>query len=501
MSYLNDGTDGMLLYQTEQIRQLEQWGVQHGQLTESEMMRRAGQGALRILLSHYPQTKTLAICCGKGNNAGDGVVMAAAAQQAGLNVRCYLISDISDIKLGPASEAANLCTSQSIPMLPLTIHTDFESSDLIVDAILGIGLQGEVNEGLAAIIEHINHTNIPVMSLDCPSGLEVDTGKQLGCSVKADTTITFIAPKLGLYTYQGVASSGDVIVDDLQFPANSFEQVSPVAKIVSNQEINPLLPKRCRSSHKGNYGHVLVIGGDYGMGGAVRMAAEAALRTGAGLVSVATRPEHVTVVNATRPEIMCHEVVNSEDIDLLLERANVIVCGPGLGQAEWSMGLFERVMQTDKPKVMDADCLNILSTKPCHHDHWILTPHPGEASRLLGIECSQVQSDRLGSVHELQRRYGGVALLKGAGTLVQSQNTLTALCSAGNPGMATAGMGDILSGILGGLLAQGLSLTDAAMAGVWVHANAADCAAIAGGERGMLATDVLKYLREMVNPL
>lgn len=501
MSYLNDGADRTLLYQTDQIRQLEQWGVQHGQLTESEMMRRAGEAALRVLQSRYPQASTLAICCGKGNNAGDGFVLAAAAQLAGLTVRCYLMCDIDQIKAGPAREAADRCASLSVPFLPLTPESDLQSADVIVDALLGIGLQGDVNENYAAVIEHMNQADTLIMALDCPSGLDVDTGKQLGCCIKADTTVTFIAPKLGLYTYQGVASSGDVVVDDLGFAADCYNTVSPVARIVTNREIKPLLPKRCRSSHKGNFGHVLVIGGDYGMGGAVRMAAEAALRSGAGLVSVATRPEHVTVVNATRPEIMCHEVVDSEDIDPLLERANVIVCGPGLGQAEWSIGLFERVMQNDKPKVMDADCLNILSTKPMHHDHWILTPHPGEASRLLGIECSQVQADRLHSVHELQRRYGGVALLKGAGTLVQCEKSLTALCTAGNPGMATAGMGDILSGILGGLLAQGLSLADAAMAGVWVHANAADCAAIAGGERGMLATDVLNYLREMVNPL
>lgn len=501
MSMINDETDEVLLYQVDGIRQLEHWGVVSAGLSEAEMMQRAGRSALVVLQQRYSSCQHLAVCCGKGNNGGDGFVLAALAADLGMNVICYTLSTLDAVRPGPAQQAAKLCEQQGVPCVPLTAESDFSDCDVIVDALLGIGLQGDVRQDTAALIEHINQSNKPVLALDCPSGIDVNTGRPMGTSIKADATVTFIAAKLGLYTYKGVPTAGDIIIADLGFGQTKVPAIKPVAKVLDSTRMQALLPKRCRSSHKGNFGHVLVIGGDYGMGGAVRMAAEAALRSGAGLVTVATRPEHVTVVSATRPEIMCHEIVESDDILPLLERAKVIVCGPGLGQTEWSQGLFERVMQTDKPKVLDADCLNILSAKPMHHDNWILTPHPGEASRLLGVECSQIQADRLLRVQQLQNKYGGVAVLKGAGTLVQCPNQLTSVCHAGNPGMATAGMGDILSGILGGLLAQGLSLSDAAEVGVWAHASAGDQAALTDGERGMLATDVLKYLREVVNPV
>jgi hydroxyethylthiazole kinase-like uncharacterized protein yjeF len=266
------------------------------------------------------------------------------------------------------------------------------------------------------------------------------------------------------------------------------------------EKLKELLPKRHFDAHKGHYGHVLVIGGDYGMGGAVRMAAEAAMRVGAGLVSVATRPEHVSVVNCMRPEIMCHKVISCGDLEPLLSRATVIVIGPGLGQSDWSQSLFNRVLSTDHNKVLDADALNLLSEAPRQDDHWILTPHAGEASRLLHNSAQEVQADRLLSIKTIQKNYGGVAVLKGPGTLVQGDELPCKMSSYGNPGMASGGMGDVLSGVIGGFLAQGLSLQEAAELGVIVHSMAADQAATEGGERGLLATDLMKHLRSLVNP-
>lgn len=266
------------------------------------------------------------------------------------------------------------------------------------------------------------------------------------------------------------------------------------------EKVNPLLPKRDRNAQKGDYGHVLVIGGDYGMGGAVRMAAEAAARVGAGLVTVATRPEHVSIVSGVRPELMCHQVTSAADLEPLLARTNVVVIGPGLGKTEWAQTLLNKVLSTSLPKVLDADALNLLSLAPQKMNDWVLTPHPGEASRLLKVCCSEVQQDRLQAVKNLQQRYGGVIVLKGAGTLVKGESDRIAMCPAGNPGMATGGMGDILSGVIGGLLAQKLSLLDAAEAGIFIHSMAADLAAREGGERGLLATDLLPHLRNLVNP-
>jgi ADP-dependent NAD(P)H-hydrate dehydratase / NAD(P)H-hydrate epimerase len=273
-----------------------------------------------------------------------------------------------------------------------------------------------------------------------------------------------------------------------------------MAEYLDWEQIKLLLPKRRHDSSKGDYGHVLVVGGDYGMGGAVRMAAEAAMRVGAGLVSVATRPEHVPVVTTCRPEIMCHQISTPADLDVLIARATVLVIGPGLGKREWSRGLFNKLLTAPQPKIVDADGLNLLAETPAHHDEWILTPHPGEASRLLKCDIVQIQEDREAAAKNLQIQYGGVIVLKGSGTLVQSAHAEPVQCAAGNPGMASGGMGDVLSGVIGGLVAQKLSLNDAARAGVLIHSLAADKAATHGGERGLLACDLLPFLRTLVNP-
>jgi NAD(P)H-hydrate epimerase len=260
-----------------------------------------------------------------------------------------------------------------------------------------------------------------------------------------------------------------------------------------------LLEPRPIDSHKKLFGHVLVVGGDFGFSGAVRMAAEAALRVGAGLVSVATRPQHAFMITSMRPEIMCHGVNSAKDLKPLIAKATVIIVGPGLGQGRWSKSLVTAVFKSKKPLIVDADALNLLSAHHEKHLNWILTPHPGEAARLLDITTDEVQRNRLSAVKMLQKTYGGVAVLKGAGTLIAAPNAIPAICTKGNPGMATAGMGDVLSGVLGGLVAQHISLAKAAKLGVLLHALAGDRAA-EEGERGMIATDLLPYLRYMVNP-
>lgn len=257
--------------------------------------------------------------------------------------------------------------------------------------------------------------------------------------------------------------------------------------------------RRNRAAHKGDFGHVLVIGGDYGMGGAVRLAAEAALRVGAGLVSVATRAEHVALVNSNRPEIMCHAVKNAADLSDLIQKATAIVIGPGLGKSEWSLELLKVALNAKQPKIIDADALNLLSEQEYKYCNWILTPHVGEAARLLHCTIEQVQADRIKTVKKLSDQYGGIIVLKGAGTLIQCEDERPYICNAGNPGMASGGMGDVLSGVLGGLLAQNFSLLSAAKTGVLLHAMAGDLAA-ANGERGLLASDLMPYLRQLVNP-
>jgi hydroxyethylthiazole kinase-like uncharacterized protein yjeF len=272
-------------------------------------------------------------------------------------------------------------------------------------------------------------------------------------------------------------------------------------EVIEKLQLGAFLDKfspRPRHAHKGMYGHVVVVGGDYGYSGAIRMAAAAALRVGAGLVSVATRPDIALMLNVTRPEIMCHGVNNKKSLLSLLEKATVVIVGPGMGLSKWAKQLLSAVLQSEKPLVVDADALNLLAMKPVAYADWILTPHPGEAARILKCSQTQIQQDRLQAIKALQHKMGGVSVLKGAGSLVLAPQESPVLCEAGNPGMATAGMGDILSGVIGGLLAQGFTLADAAKCGVLLHAMAGDLAA-KEGERGMLASDLLPYLRYLVN--
>jgi hydroxyethylthiazole kinase-like uncharacterized protein yjeF len=272
----------------------------------------------------------------------------------------------------------------------------------------------------------------------------------------------------------------------------------PTPKTLSLKTLQKLLPPRPKDAHKGLYGHVLIIGGDYGMAGAVRLAGEAALRVGAGLVSVATRPEHVSVVSSAWPELMCHGVTSTVNLKPLLKRATVLVVGPGLGQSDWSQKLLAAALAAPQAKIIDADALNLLAKKPYKNDNWILTPHVGEAARLLSCTTASIQKDRINAVKTLQNKFGGVCILKGAGSLIAAKNSIS-ICKAGNPGMASGGMGDVLSGVIGGLLAQSLSLQQAAELGVCLHAHAGDLAAKKFGERGLLASNLIMFLQKLVN--
>jgi len=357
----------------------------------------------------------------------------------------------------------------------------------------------------SAVIDWINASALPVLALDLPSGLDADTGRVWGAAVRADLTIAFIAAKRGMLTGAGPDHCGLLGFADLELPGALHQKLEsePVLRLTSTL-LPQWLPRRPRSAHKGMFGHLLIIGGNHGYGGAVSIAAEAALRAGAGLVTIATRGAHLSALLARRPEAMVRAVESGQDLEPLLALPTVILLGPGLGQDAWAEQMVQRVLGSDLPLVVDADGLNLLARRatPVHRENWILTPHPGEAARLLGCDSREVEADRFAAVQQLAERHGGVALLKGAGTLVASAAVGggIALCAAGNPGMASGGMGDLLSGLIAALLAQQLSLVDAARAGVLLHAMAGDEAA-GGNERGLLATDLLAPLRRWVNPL
>jgi NAD(P)H-hydrate epimerase len=336
-----------------------------------------------------------------------------------------------------------------------------------------------------------------VLAVDIPSGLHADTGAALGGAVQADLTVTFIGRKLGLHTGEGPAYCGRIVFDGLDVTASVYDKMTPLATLLDAHCLRAWLPPRRRTAHKGNNGHVLIVGGDAGTAGASLLAARAALHAGAGLVSVATRAAHAGLLTAAQPELMCRGAESAGELQTLIGRADVVAVGPGLGQSDWGRMACGEVLASGKPLVVDADALNLLAQNPQQQDHWVLTPHPGEAGRLLGISTAAVQADRVAAARLLHQRFGGVALLKGAGTLVQGVEL--SLCPYGNPGMGVGGMGDALTGITAAFLSQGLDAETAANAAALAHALAGDRAA-ADGERGLLPSDLIEALRAIVNP-
>ena len=457
-------------------------------------MERAGTVAFDVLTRHWPEAKILCVVCGTGNNGGDGFVVARLAHEQGLQVEVFIVGDSHKIKGDALSAMQRLegcgvnVQQYSDGKLPL--------ADLVVDAVFGTGLAGAAKGDAINAINAINQHGTPVLALDIPSGLIADTGHVLGEVVKADVTVSFIGLNQGLLTAKGPDCCGELIFNDLQIPPVVAMKVpTTVHRLNINHSV---FDKRIKDSHKGMFGHVLVIGGDIGMSGAARLACESALRTGAGLVSLATRYAHASMVNSARPEIMSYPAERESEVSYLINKASVIAIGPGLGKSEWAATLFALAIKSDKPLVVDADALNLLSIEHIKRDNWILTPHPGEAARLLETTVEEIQADRFKAVKRVADTFGGTVVLKGHGSLIHSEGK-TYLCDRGNAGMASGGMGDVLTGIISSLLAQGMSLKDAANVGVHLHAAAGDMAAKGAGERGLLASDLMPVIRRLIN--
>jgi len=480
------------LYRAAQVRELDRIAIQERGIPGFELMSRAGHEVFLRLKKQWPDARSVAVFCGSGNNAGDGYIIAGLALAAGLKVCVYAVSDPEKLD-GDALTAYRKYRAANGTVMPFQAGQAIDA-DVLVDALLGTGLDRPVIGLYAEAIQIINAHSSPVIAVDIPSGLSADTGNVMGYAVKADCTVTFIGLKQGLFTGQAAEYCGEIGYAQLGVPDDVFDALQAAATRV----VKTALPRRDRCAHKGNCGHVLIVGGELGYSGAARMAGEAALRVGSGLVSIATRPEHAGLMNLGRPELMCHGVETAVRLAALLEKVDVVVVGPGLGQSAWAKALFNAAIVSGKPLVIDADGLNLLANSPTTNPDWILTPHPGEAARLLNCSTADIQKDRFAAALSLQAGYGGIVILKGAGTLIASEQAL-AVSNTGNPGMASGGMGDVLAGVIAGLLAQGLSLQDAARQGVYNHGLAADLATEKDGERGLLASDLMPYLRQLVN--
>jgi len=484
------------VYSVASVREIDRTAIEQAGIPGYTLMERAAEAAVREALASYPNARRWQIICGGGNNAGDGYVVARLAASQGITVSLLSVAD-PEFLTGDAATAHGDFAAAGGVVTPWVGEID-PNVELLIDAMLGSGLTRDVDGELAAAVAAVNAADAKVMSLDIPTGLHGDTGKVLGCAVQADTTMTFVGLKQGQFLADGADHCGDIRFSDLDIAAECYSGRRVEFRRIASCRIDSLLPRRKRTAHKGDFGHVLVIGGGKGMPGAVLLCGEAALRAGAGRVSVATDPSHSAVIIKSRPELMSHAIAGAADLEPLLATADVIAFGPGLGRSEWAGALVAALQKDDRPAVWDADALNWLAESPDRTDHRIITPHPGEASTLLGMTTAEIQGDRQAALGQLQQRYGGVAVLKGARSLVSSTTDESWLCTSGNPGMAAPGMGDVLTGIIAALLAQGLSTEDAAVAGVELHARAGDRAA-KRGERGLMASDLLAELRGVVN--
>ena len=486
------------LYSAEQVRELDRIAIQDFKISSLSLMQHAGSSAFETLTAIWPHCRQPIVFCGLGNNAGDGYVLAKLAKQSGLSVQVVQLGPIPDQSYPDAARCYQAMLQTGVDFRGLDADC-LDGCDVVVDALFGTGLSRELSGEHLQAVQMINQSSLPVLAVDVPSGIDASTGRVWGDAIRASVTISFIGLKQGLFTGTGAKHAGQILFDDLEVPADVYTQQTSSIETISYNEARALLPPRPVNAHKGDHGHVLVIGGDHGMQGAARLAAEAAARSGAGLVSVGTRAEHASSLAQGRPELMVHALENSHDLQPLISRATVVCVGPGLGQGEWAKAWMRAIEQTDLPLVVDADALNLLAEEPNNHPQRLITPHPGEAARLLGISTAEVQADRFQAAQALRERYGGTVVLKGNGSLVCGSSAVTAVCTDGNPGMASGGMGDVLSGILAGLMAQGIDQETAAVVGVCVHAAAGDLAA-ESGQRGLLAHDLMPHIQRCVNP-
>ncbi len=485
------------IYSVEGVRQVDRAAIKGLGIPGYTLMKSASVEALNEAISFFPSAQRWQVICGAGNNGGDGYVLARLAAQRGISVSVTALTPTETLKGDAATAYADFVTDggQADPWQ----GAPHAHVDLIVDAMLGSGLVRDVKGQYADVVNAINSHATPVMALDIPSGLDGDSGAIRGVAVRADLTVTFVGLKTGLFLNDGPDCVGELRFSDLQISQECYEKSEVRLRRIEYAEFATAMPPRNRNAHKGDFGHLLLVGGGPGMPGAVRLAGEAALRCGAGRVSVATHVSHHAAITSGRPELMCHGIDKPSESRSLLDTAGTLALGPGLGTGEWGRSLFDEVVKSDLPMVVDADALNLLAASPERRDRWVLTPHPGEAARLLDTDAASIQKDRLGAIEKLTEKYGGTIVLKGAGTLVSASDGPSWISTSGNPGMASPGMGDVLTGVVAALLAQGMSVESAAIFGVEIHALAGDRAA-KSGERGLIASDVLKELRPLVNP-
>ncbi|MCG8612364.1 MAG: NAD(P)H-hydrate dehydratase [Pseudomonadales bacterium] len=524
-----------LLYTASQVQAMDRHIIDSGAVTGYELMNRAGRATFRVLLRHWPETRNIIVFCGGGNNGGDGYIIAGLARCKGISATVLALVNPDKLH-GDALQAYHWAIETGVTVQTQAlvdapgISAAFSAvcagefsnggarreATVIVDAMLGTGATGPLRAPFDSAVRVINQSACPVVSVDIPTGVSADSGVVSHLAVHAHVTVTYIAMKQGLLTGAAPNYTGKLYFDDLAVSPQTLANFRPASKRAALESWIAALPVRRVADHKGRFGRIIVVGGDLGMGGAAILASEAGARSGAGLISVATRSAHLTAVLSRRPEIMAKGVESGEELVHWLEEKLdqgqfTLVVGPGLGQGDWGTAIFNAVQTflkscyekgIDLPSVWDADALNLISRSAQTEQGWmqraVATPHPGEAARLLQCSVSDIEADRFAAVQKLNSRLACTVVLKGAGTLVSAPSCGAEgkhediwLANTGNPGMASGGMGDVLNGIIGALLAQGMSPLEAAVLGVLVHGESADLAIRERGIVSLLAGDVV----------
>ncbi len=474
----------MFLYTPESVYALDRGAIEKDRVSGSELMARAGERVWQELSRRWPGTARIAVFAGAGNNGGDAFVVADCARRAGVDVQLFTRGDLARQSDSAAyyrerwQAGGGSCEAWDGQVI---------DADLIVDGLLGIGLQRDLDSDWQVLIEALNRPAVPRVAIDIPSGLNALTGVPQPLAVRADLTVTFIGRKTGQFLADGPDHCGELVFTDLGASPASRTGIEPALEVLGDCRLPPL---RLANSHKNHYGHVLVVGGAPGMCGAVALAARAALRSGAGLVTALVHPDCRASL-APFAEIMTYDWQSLAD---KLSEASVVLVGPGLGDSDEAAKILQLLQQASLPTVVDASALRADFLDKLVARQRVITPHPGEAARLLQTTAASVQADRMASATALADTFDAVSVLKGSGTLVAAAAERMAINVGGHAGMASAGMGDVLGGIIAALLGQGMSPVDAARSGVFLHAACADDFAVDLAGECLIASDIIDRL-------
>jgi len=508
----------------ELMRKLDQRAISEFGIPGMVLMENAARGIINTLFRSFPDllTSRVGVLAGRGNNGGDGLAVARYLANRGISCRVFLFAAHEEIK-GDAGANLGILKRMGVAVQEVLNLEEWEgqkalvgSSDLLLDGIFGTGLKGPVEGFFREIIESVNSLNKPVVAIDIPSGLDADSGQVLGACIQARITVTFGLAKRGLLIQPGAQAAGRVVIVDISLPAPAVEGERIQDYLIEGADFPPYLPPRKPEAHKGQFGHLFILAGSPGKTGAAALVSQAALRVGTGLITLGVPESLNSILEEKVTEVMTEPLPETREKTLglsaqqriyeLCSRKTALAIGPGLSLNSETIRLVQQlVRKSPLPAVMDADGLSALAGKleilRKNQKELILTPHPGEMSRLAGISIEEIQRDRFGVARGFAKEYGVILVLKGSRTLVASPGGEVFINPTGNPGMASGGMGDVLTGMIGGFLAQGLPALEAAKLGVYLHGLAGDYAVFLKGERGIAATDLAELTPKALNAL